>query len=140
MRFEYVPYNGNWLPLIPVAFRTNQKRLPFVHALVDTGATQSILPAELATELGIHLDLESSIEAQVAGGGRCLIYPSPSAIEYVVKDPESQSEHRWKGPVFFALGQQFALLGHEQCLSKFDITFKGPERCLDLVPRFRTTL
>ncbi|MBI1812920.1 hypothetical protein HY285_00285 [Candidatus Peregrinibacteria bacterium] len=58
-------------------------------------------------------------------------------IEYVLHDPRSGKGYRWKGSALFALGQQFVLLGHHRCLEKFDITFRGPERMLEITPRFR---
>ena len=76
LRFEYTPYTGNWLPLIPVVFAHTTKRLPPIKALVDTGATHSLLPLELASELGIEVDLNDRIESQIAGGSRCFVYAS----------------------------------------------------------------
>jgi len=70
MRFAYVPYGGNWLPLIPVVFKHKKHRLPPMGALVDTGATNTILPLEIAPELGIELEPADSITVQVAGGGQ----------------------------------------------------------------------
>ncbi|NOS67324.1 MAG: hypothetical protein HOO67_03075, partial [Candidatus Peribacteraceae bacterium] len=132
MRFEYVPYGGNWMPLIPVAFAHGKNRLPVVGALVDTGASHSLLPMEMAVPLGISVDVADQMETQVAGGGQCFIYPSPTKIEYVLQDPVSGREHSWNGNVFFALGQKFVLLGHHQCLEKFDVMFRGKERVLEI--------
>jgi predicted aspartyl protease len=92
VRFEYVPYAGNWLPLIPVVFKHGKKRLPAVGALVDTGATHTMLPMEIAPELGIAIDLADRIETQVAGGGQCFVYPSPVEIDYLIRDPGSHLE------------------------------------------------
>lgn len=138
VRFEYIPYAGNWLPLIPVTFKHGKHRLPAVGALVDTGATHTILPMEMAPELGIEIDLAERIETQVAGGGRCFVYPSPVEIDYLIRDPRSHLEWQWRGPVSFALGQQVVLLGHHRCLEKFDLVFKGPEKVLEMTPRFKT--
>lgn len=138
MRFEFFPYEGSWLPIIPVIFKQKKYQLPPVLALVDTGATHTILPMEIAPELGIEIDLEDRIETQVAGGAHCFIYPSPVPIDSLIRDPHSHLEYQWQGPVFFALGQQTALLGHHRCLEKFDLTFKGPEKLLEVMPRFRT--
>jgi hypothetical protein len=138
MRFDYVPYEGNWLPLVPVIFQYKKRRLPPVRALADTGATQTILPLEIATHLGIQVDLEDRIETQVAGGGQCFTYPSPVPLDYVIRDPASHMQYQWHGLVLFTLDQRLVLLGHHQCLEKFDVTFKGPEKFLELTPRFLT--
>ena len=138
MRFGYTPYGGNWPPLIPVAFANGAKRLPPVRALVDTGATHTLLPLDVASELGIRIDINDRLESQVAGGAHCFIYPSPVPVHYHLRDPAGESACRWRGQVFFVLEQEFVLLGHHQCLEKFDVTFHGPEKQVQLRPRFRT--
>lgn len=132
MRFEYIPYGGSWMPLIPIVFRHGRKSLPSVGALVDTGATHTILPMEMAQILGLPINLTDQIETQIAGGGQCCVYPSPTKIEYILRDPVTSRECHWRGSVFFALGQQFVLLGHHQCLEHFDVTFHGRKRFLDI--------
>ncbi len=74
----------------------------------------------------------------MAGGDHCFIYPSPAPVTYLIHDPASTAEYRWHGQVFFTLEQEFVLLGHHQCLQKFDVTFKGPEKRLEMLPRFKT--
>src|SRR5256885_242237 len=138
MRFEYVPYGGSWLPPVPVVFKYKKRSLPALGALGDTRATHTILPLEIAPQLGIHIHLNDRIETQVAGGGQCLIYPSSAPIDYLIRDPNSRLECQWHGLVFFALGQRLVLLGHHQCLEKADLTFRGPDRVTELLPRLRT--
>lgn len=138
MRFEYQLYDGNLLPLVPVVFKHGKKQLPAIRCLADTGATHSILPMELAVHLGIQIDLENRTETHVAGGGQPLIHASPVPLDYVIQDPASPREYQRHGPVFFTLGQRIVLHGHHRCLEKFDVTFRGPERAVELVPRFRT--
>ena len=138
MRFDYTLYEGNRMPLVPVVFKHKNSRLPPIGALVDTGATHTILPLEIATELDISVDLEDRLESQVAGGGLCFIYPSPVPIGYLLRDSAGHSEYQWHGQVFFAPGQPLVLLGHHQCLEKFDLTFKGPEKTVEMTPRSPT--
>jgi hypothetical protein len=140
VRFEYQQYDGNLLPLVPIVFKYGKRQLPAIRCLADTGATHSILPMELAKHLGIQIDLENKAETHVAGGGQSLIYSSPVPLDHVIRDPASHLEYQWHGPVFFSLGQRIVLLGHHRCLEKFDMTFRGPERTMELVPRFRTEL
>jgi hypothetical protein len=138
VRFEYQTFDGNLLPLVPVAFKYGRTELPPIRCLADTGATHSILPMELAVALGIQLDLEEKVETHGAGGGSSHIYSSPAPLGYLIRDPHSHLECQWHGPAFFSLGQRVVLLGHAGCLEKFDVLFRGPERALDLQPRFRT--
>lgn len=132
MRFDYAPYGGSWLPLIPVVFSREKKSLPAVGALVDTGATHTVLPMEMALPLGISVNVTDQIETQIAGGGQCIVYLSPVSIEFILKEPDSDKEYRWKGQVLFALGQKFVLLGHHQCLENFDVLFRGRQRVLEI--------
>ncbi len=136
MRFEYFPYGGSWLPIIPVH---RKHVLPSVLALVDTGATHTIMPMEMASSLGIKIDLQDRIASQVAGGTQSFIYPSPSKIEFSIRDQKTKKLCRWNGQVFFSLGQQLLLLGHHQCLEKFNITFKGREHTMELFPLFTSS-
>jgi hypothetical protein len=39
------------------------------------------------------------------------------------------------GTVYFTETEPLVLLGHHECLEKFDMTFHGPERLLSLTPR-----
>ena len=71
-------------------------------------------------------------------GSRSPIYPSPVAIDYVIRDPGSNLEYQWSAPVYFSLGQHIVLLGHHRCLEKFDVMFRGPEKRIELLPRFKT--
>ncbi|MBI1812921.1 hypothetical protein HY285_00280 [Candidatus Peregrinibacteria bacterium] len=50
IRFEYIPYGGNWPPIIPMIFANGKHELPTVGSLADTGATHTILPMEMAKE------------------------------------------------------------------------------------------
>ena len=81
--------------------------------------------------------LNDQVAMQVAGGGEGLMYLSPAAVEFMIRDPTSDVEYRWNGQVFFALGQQFVLLGQHHFLEKFDVLFKGKERALEMTPLFR---
>ena len=70
-------------------------------------------------------------------GSRSPIYPSPVAIDYVIRDPGSNLEYQWRAPVEL-LGQHIVLLGHHRCLEKFDVMFWGPEKRIERLPRFKT--
>ncbi|MFL5328588.1 MAG: hypothetical protein ACJ8C4_06705 [Gemmataceae bacterium] len=138
MRFDFVPYGGSWMPLVPVVFGSGKRKLPPMGALVDTGATHSILPLEIAPELGIEIEAGDGVVMQVAGAGQLKMFPSQAPIDFVIRDPDSHMEHQWRGNVIFSLGQKLILLGHHQCLEKFDVTFRGSEKELEMGARLRT--
>ena len=104
--------------------------------MVDTDATISIAPLELAEELSVALDLDDPIEAHVAGGGTSAVYASSDLVDCSLRD--AGGDVRWKAPFFFSPGQRLILLGHDKCLQKFDLTFHGPERELEMTARFKS--
>src|SRR5262249_31385635 len=87
MHFDYVPYEGQWLPIVQVVFAHGRHPLPPMDALVDTGATISLAPLEVASMLGIEVD-DGPLAAHVAGGGTSTIYASPEPLECRLTDPQ----------------------------------------------------
>ena len=136
--YKYAAYDGNWLPIVFMIFGHGQKRLPVTDALVDTGATHTVLPLEMASELGIAIDVTDQVETHIAGGGQCYVHSPPVMIDCFLQDPRSRKTCHWKSRVLFALGQKIVLLGHHQCLRRFDVTFKGPEKTLEILPRLES--
>lgn len=71
-----------------------------------------------------------------AGGGSFVVLPSQKKIGYTIEYKGYRPIH-WEGIVYFAEDEPMILLGHHQCLEKFDLTFHGPERKLEILPRFK---
>jgi hypothetical protein len=132
MNFPYAQFtlpDGRriYRPMLPITFKHGRVSFP-VHALADTGADETILPMAFAAEFGFTFDLEADrVAYQGAGGNGFIVYPSPELIEHCISGPGFRPI-RWKGRVSFTLDQPTILLGHRDCLERFNLTFKGKER------------
>ena len=102
---------------------------------MDTGSDLTILPLEIAHILEIELDDSKKLIMGSAGGGRFTALPSQKQISYTI-ELKGYRSITWKGIIYFAEDEPIVLLGHHQCLEKFDLNFQGPERKLGITPRF----
>ena len=140
LEFPYVKVEGSEgfsaRPYIPVTFSSGKKSFRVGHALVDTGSDLTILPLQIAHFLEIELDDSKRLTIDGAGGGRFLVQPSQKSIQYSI-DRKGFRSIAWTGIVYFAEDEPIILLGHHQCLEKFDLNFQGPEKKLGVLPRFK---
>jgi hypothetical protein len=118
-----------------VTFSNGSLMFPVGRALVDTGSDLTILPLAIAHQLEIELDDSKKVTMDCAGGGRFTALPSRKPVGCTIERKGYRPIH-WKGVVFFAEDEPVVLLGHHQCLEKFDLLFEGPERKLGVTPRF----
>lgn len=121
-------------PCLPITFSYRGKSISIGSALVDTGSDFTILPLEIAHVLEIELDDSQTIRVDCAGGGVFTAMPSQNKIGYLIS-VKGYRPIAWTGTVFFAENEPIILLGHHECLEKFDLTFQGPEKSLGLLPR-----
>lgn len=136
VEFSYVESEGGvYRPCVSVTFHNGKKKFPVGHALVDTGADFTILPLAIAHYLQIELDDTKQRTVDGAGGGKFKVIPSRNKINYSI-DKEGFRSLQWKGIAYFTETEPIVLLGREQCLDKFDITFCGPHRLIQLIPHF----
>ena len=135
----YVKVEGSqglgYRPYLPITFSYKSRQFPAGHALVDTGSDITILPLYIAHLLEIELDDEKRIELDSAGGGSFSALPSLRQIGFCI-ERKGFRPIQWEGTAYFAEHEPVILLGHHDCLEKFDVTFHGPERKLSLLPRF----
>ncbi|MFH1670150.1 MAG: hypothetical protein ABIA92_01030 [Patescibacteria group bacterium] len=140
VEFSYVKceagHGFSYRPQLPITFSYGDKSLSIGHALVDTGSDLSIVPLQIAHYLHIELDDTKKVTVDCAGGGRFTAMPSQKKIGYAIEQ-EGYRPIKWKGTVYFAEDEPVVLLGHHQCLEKFDLTFQGPEKKLGVMPRFK---
>ena len=140
MEFPYVKFEAsfgtmNYRPCVPVTFHHGEKKFSVGHALVDTGSDITIVPLEIAHVLELELDDSKAIVLGSAGGGRFKALPSRSPFIHAI-ERKGYRTISWKGIAYFAVEQPLILLGHQHCLEKFDLTFRGPEKTLSVLPRF----
>lgn len=104
------------------------------HALVDTGADNTVLPSSLAETLGIQTTPCRGPNA-VAFGGQQI---SMSFAEVELELPFDDGSLRWPAHVFFCEpneeSQETPILGHQGFLDFFTATFIGEECALELTP------
>lgn len=137
MEFSYNECEQNvYRPYLPIIFSYAGKNTPLTGALVDTGSDFTILPLEIAHYLEIELDDSKTIKLDSAGGGIFTALPSQKEVLYTIPAKKGYRPITWSGVIYFTEEEKIVLLGHRQCLEKFDLTFYGPERKLAIVPRF----
>ena len=139
MEIPYIKCEGSngysYRPYLPVTFSYGDRLFPVGRALVDTGSDLTILPLAIAHHLHIELDDSKKVIIDCAGGGRFTALPSQKNVHYSIEQKGFRSI-KWKGIAYFAEQEPVVLLGHHECLEKFDLTFHGPERKLSILPRF----
>jgi hypothetical protein len=140
MQFPYVKCEGShgfvYRPYLPITFSYGAKKFPVGRALVDTGSDITILPLEIAHYLEIELDDSEKLTIDCAGGGVFVAMPSQKKVTYTIEAKGFRSIS-WEGIIYFAENEPVVLLGHQQCLDKFDLLFEGPEKKLSITPHFK---
>jgi hypothetical protein len=127
---------GNYQPYLPIVL-SNGKKTFSVYALVDTGADMTILPREIASLLEVQLDDLQTIRISCAGGGQFSAMPSIKPITYTIPGIKGHRRIQWKGTAYFADGEEAVLLGHKDCLERFDVTFYGKAQRFSMLPLFK---
>jgi len=112
-----------YLPMLPLQLNG----FPVGNALVDTGATVTILPMELLGLLCVDLDKKKSITMSHAGGGTFSVIPASTKITYCIEHSGFRPI-QWNGTVFFSARQDTILLGHYECLDQLVLTLDGPKK------------
>ena len=136
MKFKYSQYptpegKNIYRPSIPIIFKNGEKFI-YVEAVIDSGADFTILPIEIAGELGIKLDVKSKVTFYGAGGNPFTVYPSPVQIEHILR----QSGFRqiaWKAHLYFAESQPAILLGNHGFLDQFEVRLKGKTKETEII-------
>ena len=129
MKFPYVRYKIFYKPVVPVVFKCRSKNF-FYQALIDTGADISIIPLEIALQLGI--DLEKSDEYPF--GGIC-----GSGVGYIHKiDLEIGGYNFQDVPTIFTRDINpygFGILGHEGLFDKAKLVFELAKKQFEIIPK-----
>lgn len=123
--FKYYHNGEAYFPAIPLYISTGDKQLK-LRALIDSGATISILRDEVAEELGI--EIEQGKEIFLGGvGGRIKGF-----IHEVYFDLAGK---KFLCPVVFSREYlvSFSLLGREGFFNRFTITFEEHQKRLLLI-------
>lgn len=135
MKFQYTKFKmpdggATYRPILPILFK-NKEQFVYVEAVIDSGADHTILPIELAGELGIKLDEKSKQKFFGAGNNSFHVYPSPRKIEHVLRQNGFRTI-RWESKVYFAEAQPSILLGFNGFLDRFKVSLNGPKKEFDI--------
>lgn len=102
--------------------------------LLDTGAAHTVLPWQVAQEIGIVPD--ESQELPVAGFTGEQLAIAPGTVDFQIAD--GQQVFQWSAVVGFVQypdsGEEEAILGLTGCLDFFRTTFDGDAHQIELVP------
>lgn len=136
MKFKYSQYptlegKSIYRPSIPIIFK-NEEKFIYVEAIIDSGADFTILPIEIAGELGIKLDVKSKATFYGAGGNPFTVYPSPVQIEHVLRQ-NGFRQITWKASLYFAESQPAILLGNHGFLDQFEVRLKGKTKETEII-------
>ena len=134
MQFSYTKweYDGFVVhrPMVSIVVAYKGKRSPPIWFLVDTGADKTVLPLEIAEMLSIPLDLTKGEKTNGAGGGEFMLYESLERVDLCIEPPKGFRPLKWKAFISFAEKESIPLLGHKECLEKFNFEFLGRQRKL----------
>ncbi len=104
------------------------------HALVDTGADETLLPMSIAEELKIELDETATSQASGITGD--LLTIRYGEVEFELSDDSDSAQ--WKTVVGFvdfgSTDEEVIVLGHGGCLDYFKAIFDGENAELTMTP------
>lgn len=127
MKFSYRKnLVGSYFPIIPVRLHFKNKLFD-TSALIDSGATISIMQENVAKDLGI--DIEKGTEIFIGGvGGRIKGYVHEVIIEIA-------GNNKFKLQTIFSREYHvsFNLLGRNEFFEKFKITFDEKNKVVELI-------
>lgn len=136
MKFAYVEFAiTNRRKLYRPALRLllkNGKHFAYVLGVIDSGADYTILPIELAGDLGIKLDVKKKTSFVGAGKNLFTVYPSTVKLNHIIRQSGFRNLE-WNAAVYFAESQPGILLGHKGFLEHFRVTLDGIKREVEIL-------
>lgn len=113
---------------VRISTRENASDFIWIYALIDSGADQSVLPAEIARRLHIDLGASPSVAVKGIGGGRANAQMHPVTIAV---------DESWKMIIAVAFvddEQTLPILGQEGFFDHAIVTFNRPKEEIELRP------
>ena len=121
-------------PVIPVRVIGVSNDAVFF-GLVDTGADETVLPAFLATQLGVDVDRHETTPFRGIGGQ--VVHVSHGTVTLEVG--KGRGAIRWEARCGFLDGPAVAILGQQGFLERFTATFSSEHKELTLKPTVKGT-
>ena len=127
MKFPYQLFDGEYLPIIPIALKSKEEWIDF-DVYIDTGASSCLFSADVAEMLGIPLE-QGEIKKMTLGDGNTLTV-------YIHNLLISVAGREFVAPVGFSkgLGISFAILGRKGIFDHFVICFLEREKMIEFTP------
>lgn len=137
LRFDYQEYtdlsgNSLWMPHVEVVLQHNGTSMTVFPALLDTGATYTVIPQSIASHLELAADSAESLSVSTASG-ESEIHKAIDPIMFLLSDSHTGECVEWESIVYISDELDSVLIGHTQCLENFDVTFRGKDRSVELV-------
>ena len=114
MIFDYIKY-----PIIPVKFFNEDKKTPFIEALLDSGGDFIVIPMPIAKYLDLKLEKAGVVDT---AGGSVSLYKSYLDIE--IGKNTSRAEYKNNLIHVSTRDDIPVLLGRSPIFEDYDITFK----------------
>ena len=143
MKFPYEDYKVDASPFLPDGVLYRPEVLiriigptgdAILMGLLDTGAAHTVLPWQVAQDIGVVPD--ESQELPVVGFTGEQLAIAPGTVEFQIADGEHV--FRWSAVAGFVQypdpNEEEAILGLTGCLDFFRITFDGDARQIEIVP------
>lgn len=120
------------LPMLSVRLKTPAGRSLITNALVDSGATVSFLPPDLAGALGL---VRKKRESSYGAGGSFSTWSSIVDIQYLKRGRAMSTPQRVEIRVPYSRRSiPYAVLGRDSIFQLYDITFKEKAQRIALRP------
>ena len=131
MQFSTIALNGLRRPLLPMTVLSDSGRRLIVDALVDSGSDITLLPARIASELGI--DLSTAEEAPLSTGLGIMGKYRRCDVQLELR--WNGEVHRWRASVgFFPAPMRYSLLGTKGFFEFFDFQYRAANHAFELQP------
>ncbi len=124
MRFNYLYFEGKFLPIVPLKLKGTNGFIEF-QAFIDTGASYSLFPADVAEVLGLELE-KGRKEEMVLGDGDILtvfvfnIEVSVAGKEFLAKIGFSKG-----------IGVNLYIIGRKDIFERFIVSFNEKEKWVE---------
>ena len=125
MNFPYIFLEGRYLPIVPIELKGEE--WIELHAYVDSGASFSILHADIADILGIDYKIGEKTFMTVGDGARIPVYSYNIDVRF--------NEKEFSAKIGFSnkLGIGFDILGREGFFDRFIICFDDRKKILKVL-------
>lgn len=85
MKFYYVEFDGEHLPIIPVLLKGRNEWVGF-NTFIDTGATYSLFPLDVAEVLGVDINTSKSCSVTLGDGKQIEVYLHETKVSIANKE------------------------------------------------------